>query len=173
MIRIHGTITLLARLVLAIGIVVSGAAAAPSAPSERTTELQRALDRDLAGWMLSNVYLTEQLVVLPASLIWLYRRSPRIYGQLRNTVVVAWLVAMPIFALFPVAPPRLAGIGLTDTVSRSAAVALTGHSTIFYNPYAAVPSLHVGLAFAIGAAVQATLHARWARTLALLTIFFW
>ena len=81
---------------------------------------------------------------------------------------MTWLVAVPIFALFPVAPPRLAGIGLMDTVSRQGAVGLTGHSAIFYNPYAAVPSLHVGLAFAIGTAVQATLQTRWARGLALM-----
>ena len=105
---------------------------------------QRVFEWSAAEWLLSNVYLAAQLIVLPASLIWLYRRSPRVYRPLRNTVVGAWLTAVPIFALFPVAPPRLAGIGLADTVSHHAAVALTGHSTIFYNPYAAVPSLHVG-----------------------------
>jgi|tagenome__1003787_1003787.scaffolds.fasta_scaffold20451099_1 hypothetical protein len=130
--------------------------------------VQRAFDWGAAEWLLSNVYLAAQLIVLPASLIWLYRRSPQVYRQLRNTVVAAWLVAVPIFALFPVAPPRLAGIGMADTVSHRAAVALTGHSTIFYNPYAAVPSLHVGLAFAIGIASRATFRARWARALALM-----
>lgn len=39
---------------------------------------------------------------------------------------------------------------------------------LILNPYAAVPSLHVGLAFAIGIAVQATLRACWARALALM-----
>jgi membrane-associated phospholipid phosphatase len=66
-----------------------------------------------------------------------------------------------------VAPPRLAGIGIADTVSGQAAIALTGHSTIFYNPFAAVPSLHVGFAFAIGVAAAAALHAPWAKALAL------
>jgi membrane-associated phospholipid phosphatase len=130
--------------------------------------VQRAFEAGPAEWVLSNVYLAAQLVVLPASLVWLYRRSPRVYRRLRDTVVAAWLVAVPLFAIFPVAPPRLAGVGLTDTVSHDAAVALTGHSTIFYNPYAAVPSLHVGFAFAIGIAAQATLRARWARALALM-----
>jgi membrane-associated phospholipid phosphatase len=53
-------------------------------------------------------------------------------------------------------------------MSHQAGVALTGHSTMLYNPYAAVPSLHVGLAFAIGIAVAAALRARWAKALALL-----
>src|SRR4030088_2211106 len=79
----------------------------------------------------------------------------------------AGLIAAPIFALFPVAPPRLAGVGISDSVSSHAAVALTGPSTIFYNPYAAVPSLHVRLAFAVGFAAAAALRARWARGLAL------
>ena len=130
--------------------------------------IQRALDSGAASWLLSNVYLAAQLVVLPAGLIWLHRRSRPVYRVLRTTVIATWLMAVPIFALFPVAPPRLAGIGVADTVSRHAGVALTGHSTLFYNPYAAVPSLHVGFAFAIGIAAATTLRGRWARTVALL-----
>jgi hypothetical protein len=130
--------------------------------------IQRAFDAPIISWLLSTVYLAAQLVVLPAVLIWLHRRSRPVYRRLRNTVIATWLIAVPIFALFPVAPPRLAGIGIADTVSHHAAVALTGHSTIFYNPFAAVPSLHVGFAFAIGVAAAAALHAPIARGLALL-----
>jgi PAP2 superfamily len=130
-------------------------------------QVQRLLNSGVASFALSNLYLAAQLVVLPGALIWLYRRSPDIYPKLRNTVVTAWLISTPVFALYPVAPPRLAGIGIRDTVSHQAGVALTGHSTMFYNPYAAVPSLHVGLAFAIGIAVSASLSRRWAKGLAL------
>jgi membrane-associated phospholipid phosphatase len=83
-------------------------------------------------------------------------------------VIATWLIAVPIFALFPVAPSRLAGIGIADTVSSQAGVGLTGRSTLFYNPFAAVPSLHVGFAFAIAVASAAALHAPWAKALALL-----
>lgn len=130
--------------------------------------VQRALDSGVPSFVLSNIYLAAQAVVLPAALIWLYRRSPGVYRHLRGTVVITWLIATPIFALYPVAPPRLAGIGIKDTVSHQALVTLTGHSTLFYNPYAAVPSLHVGLAFAIGIAAAAALHRRWSKALALL-----
>jgi membrane-associated phospholipid phosphatase len=132
------------------------------------SSVQRALDSRAPSLILSNVYLAAQLVVLPLSLIWLYRRSRPIYRALRNTVIATWLIAVPIFALFPVAPPRLAGIGIADTVSSQAGVGLTGRSTLFYNPFAAVPSLHVGFAFAIAAAAAAALHAPWAKALALL-----
>jgi len=130
--------------------------------------VQSALGSGAPIWILSNVYLAAQLVVLPLSLIWLYRRSRPIYRALRNTVIATWLIAVPIFALFPVAPPRLAGIGIADTVSSQAGVGLTGRSTLFYNPFAAVPSLHVGFAFAIAVASAAALHAPWAKALALL-----
>ena len=129
--------------------------------------VQRDLNWGVASFLLANIYLAAQLVVLPGALIWIYHHSPAVYRQLRNTVVMSWLIAVPVFALFPVAPPRLAGIGIKDTVSHQAGVALTGHSTIFYNPYAAVPSLHVGLAFAIGIALAATIRTRWLRALAL------
>jgi hypothetical protein len=129
--------------------------------------VQHALSAAPVEWMLSNLYLAAQLAVLPGALIWLNRRSPGVYRSLRDTVLATWLIAVPIFAAFPVAPPRLAGIGVADTVSHQAAVALTGHSTIFYNPFAAVPSLHVGFAFAIGFAVAAAVRHRWAKALAL------
>ena len=125
--------------------------------------VQRALDTGVWIWVLSNVYLAAQLVAPPVPFIWLYRRSPEVYRGLRQTVLATWLLAIPIYAVFPVAPPRLAEAGIVDTVSRQAGVALTGRSTIFYNPLAAVPSLHVGLVAAIGIALFIVLQAPWAK----------
>jgi membrane-associated phospholipid phosphatase len=129
--------------------------------------VQQALDAGWATWLLSNVYLAAQLAVVPGALFFLYRGSPAIYRRLRDTILATWMLSVPIFALFPVAPPRLAGIGMADTVSDQAAVALTGHSTVFYNPLAAVPSLHCGFAFAIGIALAAAARTRWTKALAL------
>jgi hypothetical protein len=131
---------------------------------------ERSVQRSFAGvwmWGLSNLYLAAQLAVVPGALIWLYRRDRSRYRTLRTTMVVTWLLSVPIFALFPVAPPRLADAEIVDTVSQQAGVALTGHSTLFYNPLAAVPSLHVGFAFATGLAVLTAVRASWAKTLAL------
>ena len=119
-------------------------------------------------WLLSNVYLAAQLGVVPASLIYLYRRAPAIYRRLRDTVLATWVLSVPIYALFPVAPPRLAGIGMADSVSEQAAVELTGRSTMLYNELAAVPSLHCGFAVAVGLALAAAARRPWSRTLALL-----
>jgi hypothetical protein len=132
------------------------------------SSVQHSLSSPFASFILGNAYMAAQLVVLPGSLIWLYRHSPQIYRTLRNTVVATWLIAVPIYALYPVAPPRLAEAGMVDTVSHQAGFALTGRSTLFYNPLAAVPSLHVGFAVAIGIAIAAALRRPWAKGLALL-----
>jgi membrane-associated phospholipid phosphatase len=134
--------------------------------------VERPVQHALAGaavmWLLSNVYLAAQLAVLPASLVYLYRRAPHVYRRLRNTVLWTWLLAVPVYAAFPVAPPRLAHIGISDAVSRLAAVQLTGRSTLFYNDLAAVPSLHCGFAVAIGIALAAAARRPAARALWLL-----
>ena len=130
--------------------------------------LQRALSFGAASWTLACVYLAAQLLVLPGALVWLYLRAPAIYRRLRDTVVAVWLLALPVFVLFPVAPPRLSEPGISDTVSTHAPLPLTGGSTLFYNPYAAVPSLHVALAWALGAALCAAARRRALRIAAAL-----
>src|SRR5206468_3478474 len=82
--------------------------------------VQQVLDGDVSMWLLSNIYLAAQFVVLPAVLIWLYHRAPAIYRRLRDTVLATWLISVPIYMFFPTAPPRLAGIGLADAVSGQA-----------------------------------------------------
>jgi membrane-associated phospholipid phosphatase len=130
--------------------------------------VQRALHFEPTSWLLSNVYLAAQLVVPVIVLVYTYVRARPIYISLRNTIIAIWLIAIPVFALFPVAPPRMAGIGLGEAATRGSAIGLTGHSTIFYNPYAAVPSLHVGVALAVSLALAATVRRRWLKALALL-----
>jgi membrane-associated phospholipid phosphatase len=106
-------------------------------------------------------------VVLPGSLIWLYRRSQPVYERLRNTVLATWLISIPVYALFPCAPPRLAGIGMVDTITAQTGFAMDSKlTTSFYNQLAAVPSLHVGFAFAIGVAIAAASQRRIVKVLA-------
>jgi hypothetical protein len=130
--------------------------------------VQDAFSGGAASWVLANVYLAAQLAVLPGALVFLFHSRAAIYRRLRDTVLAAWLLALPIYAAFPTAPPRLAEAGMEDTVSRQAGVALTGHSTALYNPIAAVPSLHCGFAFAVGIALYKALRNRALRALALL-----
>lgn len=128
--------------------------------------VQRTFDSAIVSTLSSNLYLAAQIVILPAAIVWLYRRSPPIYRKVRTTIIATWMLSVPIVAAFPVAPPRLANLGFTDTVSDQAAVALTGSSTDFYNAFAAVPSLHVGFAFALSFAGVAAVRSPWAKLLA-------
>ena len=130
--------------------------------------VQDGLRGGLSMWVLSHLYLAAQFLVLPGALVYLYRRAPRIYRPLRDTVLFTWLVSIPVYAAFPVAPPRLAGMGFADSVSAHGAVSLTGRSSILYNELAAVPSLHCGFAVAVGIALAAAARTPLAKGLALL-----
>jgi hypothetical protein len=119
--------------------------------------------------VLNYVYLAAQDLVLPAALILVYRLNQSTYRTLRNTLLATWTLAVPIYALFPTAPPRLAGLGIVDTVSTGGPMKLdSGAATALANQFAAVPSLHVGFAFAIGIAVAAALRPPALRAAALL-----
>lgn len=107
--------------------------------------------------MLDWVYLGAQTAVLAAGVVFVYRANRRVYRVLRTTLLATWVLALPIYALFPTAPPRLAGLGFADAVSLDTPIELAaGSTTILFNPYAAVPSLHAGFAVALGVAVFAS-----------------
>jgi hypothetical protein len=118
--------------------------------------------------LFNRLYLSAQNLVVPVALLLIYHLDRGVYLRLRRTLIGAWLIAIPIYALFPTAPPRLAHLGITDTVSTGTAVQLTSKSTtLFFNPFAAVPSLHVGFAFAIGIGLAATARRPLLRLIAL------
>jgi hypothetical protein len=131
--------------------------------------VQRALDGTVYLWVLNHLYLAAQLIVVPGALIFLYRRSRLAYDRLRNTILATWLISIPVYAAFPVAPPRLSDSGLVDTITTQTGFALDSKfTTSFYNELAAVPSLHVGFAVAVGIAVAAAVSNPFAKAVALL-----
>src|SRR3954452_6255214 len=131
--------------------------------------VQRALDGTWLIWVLNRLYLLAQLGVIPAVLIFLYNRSYAIYATLRNTILATWLISVHVYGLLPVAPPRLSNIGITDTISSQTGVDMASNfSTRFYNELAAVPSLHVGFAVAVGFALFAAVRTPWLRWVFLL-----
>jgi hypothetical protein len=131
--------------------------------------VQQALTGTWILWLLNHAYVAAQLVVVPGALIFLYRRSRPIYDRLRNTILATWLISVPVYAAFPVAPPRLADIGLVDTISQQTGFAMDSNlTTAFYNQLAAVPSLHVGFAVAVGIALAAAVRNPFVKAAALL-----
>jgi hypothetical protein len=85
----------------------------------------------------------------------LYFRRRRQYTFTRDAMLFSGALALVCYATFPVAPPRLLpGSGIIDTLQALDNLSYQAQSTEFFvNPYAAMPSLHVGWAFLVSIGV--------------------
>ena len=85
----------------------------------------------------------------------LYFRLRPHYTFTRDAILFSGALALISYALFPVAPPRLLpGSGIVDTLQALDNLSYQAQSTEFFvNPYAAMPSLHVGWAFLVAIGV--------------------
>jgi membrane-associated phospholipid phosphatase len=78
-------------------------------------------------------------------------------------MLLSGAVGMVVFALWPVAPPRLADLGLVDTVTEYSRSYRVLQPPAFTNQYAAMPSLHVGWDLLIGLAIIVAASRLWVR----------
>ena len=99
---------------------------------------------------LDVLYLTLHLGVTGLYLLWLHRRRPAVFPFVRTALLVASLLALIGFLTFPTAPPRLASLGIADTISQGDVDLNHGLVSALYNPYAAVPSMHLCYASIVG-----------------------
>ena len=91
--------------------------------------------------------------------LWMYfRRRPQ-YTFTRDAILFSGAMALASYYLFPVAPPRLLPeAGLLDTLQVYNNASYQAQSTEFFvNPYAAMPSLHVGWALLVAFGVTRAL----------------
>ena len=90
------------------------------------------------------VYIWGHWPVIGFVAVWLFFRRPEHYVIYRNAFLLSGAVGLLLFITFPAAPPRLADLGLTDTVvDRSNFYHLLQPSQLT-NQYAVFPSLHFG-----------------------------
>jgi membrane-associated phospholipid phosphatase len=118
---------------------------------------------DLASWTYVNSHFTVTVVTLA----WIYlRRNERFYF-VRNMFMVAMGLALVGYAAFPTAPPRfMPEWGFTDSVASFTGVSADSASAdLLFNPFAAVPSMHVAFALMIGTTMATMTRRRWARAL--------
>jgi len=101
--------------------------------------------------LLGTAYLTLRLAVTAGVLLWLHQRRPAHFAFVRTTLLLASGLSLVGFLAYPSAPPRLAGIGIADTVSNGHIDLNKGLVSSLYNPYAAVPSMHIGYALIVAA----------------------
>lgn len=90
------------------------------------------------------------MVILLAVYLWIRHRST--YTLARNAFLASGAIGVVIYALYPVAPPRLVPFaGYVDTMAVFDRVGYQAQEAqAFVNPYAAVPSLHFGWAMLLG-----------------------
>ena len=103
-----------------------------------------------ASWM----YVNSHFVVTTGFLVWLYLARNHAYCFVRNMFMVAMGLALVLYVAYPTAPPRFfEELGFTDSVAGLVGQSAESNANVLYNPYAAVPSMHV--AFALMIAVPA------------------
>jgi hypothetical protein len=83
------------------------------------------------------------------------------FRLLRNALLISGAVGLVMILLAPVAPPRLVG-GFDDQVA-DLGLGPLAHPSSLFNPYAAVPSFHVGWTTLVAAGVASTLDRRAGR----------
>jgi PAP2 superfamily len=117
--------------------------------------------------VLGVAYIALHFLGTAAFLVWIHRRHQERFALVRNTLIGATAVALVLYVVYPVAPPRLAGLGFIDDVSDSAKVNLSSDFLgSLYNPFAAVPSLHFGYALLVGGTLAALARTTRMRVLA-------
>ena len=72
------------------------------------------------------------------------------YRRLRTVILLSGAFGLVVFAVFPVAPPRLAPVGLQDTVTLHSETYRTVLPPSLVNEYAAMPSFHAGWNLLLG-----------------------
>jgi PAP2 superfamily len=99
-----------------------------------------------ADWL----YVNSHFVITTTFLIWLYLARNQAFYYVRNMFMIAMGLALVGYVVFPAAPPRmLPEWGFTDTVANFVGQSGSNTASLLYNPYAAVPSMHVAFALMI------------------------
>ncbi len=105
---------------------------------------------DFSSWL----YVNAQTTITVGGLVYLYVRHNRNFYFVRNMFMIAMFIALIGYTVFPTAPPRfMPEWGFIDSVSDLTGVHVSHTSAsmnALFNPYAAVPSMHVAFALMIG-----------------------
>jgi membrane-associated phospholipid phosphatase len=112
-------------------------------PNVQSWAINAGWPAELARWGYANLHFKGSCVML-AILYFRYRGS---YGFVRNAVFAAMVISVIGYALYPTAPPRFLpelGLDPSNSVTGNEAL-LTKPGDALFNPFAAVPSMHVGL----------------------------
>lgn len=110
--------------------------------------------------LFNGIYFWLDFPVIAAVGLWLYFFRRHNYTVARDAVLASGAIALIIYYLYPVAPPRLVpDTAFVDSVNKFTHFSYQAQSMqAFVNPYAAVPSLHFGWSVLIAAAMYWTIR---------------
>lgn len=116
-----------------------------------------------AAW----TYWHSEFTVLGLALLWVYLRRHDQFTRFRNAVLLANVVGLVGFVLWPTAPPRFfTSFGFEDTLDRIGSVNHgSGIVSLAANPYAAMPSLHAADALIVAVVMVAVCRHRGSKAL--------
>jgi hypothetical protein len=142
--------------------------------AERVLHLpsEAALQRQILGhetWsrIANGYYAWAHIVVFAVALLWLMIRHREVYPKWRNLVVGFTGISL-LIAWMPTAPPRLIpSFGMVDLAARYHQSVYDGLGKGVTDQLSAMPSVHVGWAVLVAAAIIVVTRSRW-RWLALI-----
>jgi hypothetical protein len=107
------------------------------------------------GWLIDGaswMYVNSHFTITTVTLAFIYLRRNASFYFIRNMFMVAMGIALVLYAAYPTAPPRfMPEWGFVDSVAQFTGVSHDSTAVnALFNPYAAVPSMHVGFALMIG-----------------------
>jgi len=106
-------------------------------------------------------YWNSEFTVIGLALLWVYLRRHDHFTRFRNTILLANVVGLLGFWLWPTAPPWMfPDKGFVDGVNHSSALLQS-----LGNSYAAMPSLHAADALIVGWFLVASSRSIWAKVL--------
>jgi hypothetical protein len=119
---------------------------------------------EFMDWFYANMHIPATILVLT----WIYLYRHETFGFFRNVFLTMNALGMTIFAILPVAPPRLVPTsGVVDTLFLYSTTSYrSGVLAFVTNQYAALPSLHIGYAVFLSLAIFLLTTNRLARVLA-------
>ena len=126
-------------------------------------------ERDLQQWGLHYHWLMTFFSYYYSAFMWLFYGccavgiifAPHKYPYLRRVFICSMVLALPWYALYPLAPPRfMTAEGFIDATAFYGPNYFSNNGLVAANRFAAMPSMHVGWS-TIGAVILAVSLPRW------------
>ena len=146
---------------LAVRMVAISGEAGAMANAREIVDVERytglLVETDVQGWLeplhslFSAYYMLMFGPLVAATLVGLALRRRAPTRELSRALLLAIAIASVVFVIFPAAPPRLVPeLGIADTVGLAGSHDSGSFGGVKFNPYAAMPSMHVGWSLLVG-----------------------